>query len=163
MNFREGKEDEENTGAAIEGQEEGKDDMIGGEQEAEPESVTSPFKKERIPRKKENMIEVTNLMDDVTIADILEIYNIRLEPRNQTIMPEMKENEEESAKNDSTPSMWDYDPRRLPKEFVDLDQGTFLADPHKLNLCFLNKDILARICAKVRHFYRLKSFSVVSI
>lgn len=47
------------------------------------------------------------------------------------------------------PSMWDYSPRGLPKEFVGVDRSNFLVNPFNMNLCFLGKDILAKICSMV--------------
>lgn len=38
------------------------------------------------------------------------------------------EKERKMAENEKTSSMWAYDARRLPDEFVDLDQETFLTD-----------------------------------
>lgn len=55
-------------------------------------------------------------------------------------------------KNEEQPSMWDYDQRRLPKEFDGLDQRTFLEDPVRHKLCFLELDVLIRICEMVGHF-----------
>ena len=77
---------------------------------------------------------------------------------------EIRRAQEERAAN--TTLMWAYDSRRLPDEFVDLDQKTFLADPSKRNLCFLPTEILIKICAMVRHFtlffYKFCRFSCPS-
>ena len=50
------------------------------------------------------------------------------------------------------PSMWDYSARCMPKEFIGLDQTTFLVDPPQQDLCFLKKRLLFKICEKVGHF-----------
>lgn len=48
------------------------------------------------------------------------------------------------------PSMWDYNQRCLPKEFVGLEPETFLVDRlASQNLCFLGTDLLIQICKKV--------------
>lgn len=74
---------------------------------------------------------------------------INEEEREVEVKVDIKEAEPmENGKEES--SMWDYDPKCLPKEFVGLDEATFLEDPSKRNLCFLDKKSLILICSMVR-------------
>lgn len=50
---------------------------------------------------------------------------------------------------DGIPSMWDYDCRRQPQEFVKLEPETFLEDASLPNLCFLDQHYLIKICRMV--------------
>ena len=57
--------------------------------------------------------------------------------------------EEGIGENGEVPSLWDYNPCCLPKEFVDLDSDTFLVDSSRMNICFLSTTVLKKICAMV--------------
>lgn len=58
----------------------------------------------------------------------------------------------EKEKKDGQPSMWNYDRRCQPKEFVGLEPETFLEDSNH-RLCFLGSDLLEKICEKVGYCY----------
>lgn len=47
------------------------------------------------------------------------------------------------------PSMWDYCRLTLPREFRGLKPETFLENPEKNNICFLEREILIRVCSMV--------------
>lgn len=47
------------------------------------------------------------------------------------------------------PSLWDYNPRCLPREFYDVEPESYMVDPSQPNFCHFTKKILNRICSMV--------------
>lgn len=80
--------------------------------------------KDRLPRRKGKMIRYEDVSD---------------------IGKEDDEGQQEE-KTGAT-SYLDYNPRYLPDEFADVKLDSFSVDPSPLNICFLDKDILIKICA----------------
>lgn len=131
------------SGSKDEKEDDEEDVWTAPEEEDDVKTAIEP----RIPRKKD--IEWDGELT-ITKKEILDVFGIDEAARGEHVLIQKKE--EIMDKNEEVPSMWDYDPRRLPKEFVGLEQDSFLMDPTKLNLCFLNKSILSKICSMVGHF-----------
>lgn len=111
-----------------------------------------------MPRNEKKKIE-QEADGNITVEEIFEAYGIREEEESQPVVS--RSSTEGVGKNKKEPpSLWDYDRRCLAKEFVGLDQGTFLADPFRKNLCFLETDVLIKICKMVSHFSKCFSIEV---
>lgn len=81
-----------------------------------------------------------------------EIDNLTLKARTDALEKIADEEKRKKKKEEDAPSMWDYSARCMPKEFISLDQTTFLVDPAQQDLCVLKKGLLVKICEKVGHF-----------
>lgn len=56
--------------------------------------------------------------------------------------------DEEKGKSE-VPSLWDYNPRCLPREFYDVKPESYMVDPLQANFCHFAKNVLIRICSMV--------------
>lgn len=108
--------------------------------EYEEEEEVRPAIEKRVPRREGTMIEWKKSRKVITGWEIFETYGIYENEEVQDVQLSLTRdvNDQMLSKNkEETPSLWDYDRRCFPEEFIGLDRGTFLEEPVGMNLCFL--------------------------
>lgn len=105
------------------------------------------------PRNKERIIYWDG-DENVTVKEVYEAFGIKGKKAAKVSRKNKKKmiGGGNGDKKEKVPSLWDYVPRCLPVELVDLERKTFVTDPSRQNLCFLNTDVLIKICEKVCFF-----------
>lgn len=113
--------------------------------------------KTRMPRRKEKKIRFDKEVGTFTPGEMDTLLTPIPKPyRSQVavqLFSNMKMVYDHEKSKDGSPSMWDYNSRCLPREFVGLKRETFLVDPNVRNLCDLDQDTLVKICEKVAAYF----------